>query len=139
MTLVRYNPLNDFVPTTFGSLLESALNNGSRAHAYVPKVDVFRNDKQFELHFFVPGVKKGDFTIDLEDNRLTVSGERKLAEDLKDQLQKNESNYGAFKRSFRLSEDIDQGKIKANYEDGVLKIELPLLKKADTKKVISVK
>ena len=99
----------------------------------------FRNDKQFELHFFVPGVKKGDFTIDLEDNRLTVSGERKLAEDLKDQLQKNESNYGAFKRSFRLSEDIDQGKIKANYEDGVLKIELPLLKKADTKKVISVK
>ena len=42
MTLVRYNPLNDFVPTTFGSILESALNNGSRAHTYVPKVDVFQ-------------------------------------------------------------------------------------------------
>ena len=139
MTLVRYNPLNDFVPATFASLVEGALNNGAKSYAYVPKVDVFKNEKQFELHFFVPGVKKDDFTIDLENNRLTVSGERKLSKTLEEQLQKSESNYGAFKRSFKLSEDIDQGKIKANYEDGILKIELPLLKKAETKKVISIK
>lgn len=139
MTLVRYNPLNDFVPATFASLVEGSLNNGQKPYAFVPKVDVFKNDKQFDLHFFVPGVKKGDFTIDLEENRLTISGSRKLNKELEKQLQKSESNYGEFKRSFKLSDNIDQGKIKANYEDGILKIELPLLKKAETKKVISVK
>ena len=138
MTLVRYNPLNDFLPTTFGDLIESTLNNDRKPTSFRPQVDIFKTEKHYELHFVVPGMKKSDLVIDIDQNRLTVKGERKLEEDKANTLLKRESGYGKFERTFKLSEDINQSKIKANYEEGILKLELPLNKKVDNRRIINI-
>lgn len=139
MTLVRYNPLNDFVPGTFGDLIESVLRDKTNGNVnFKPAVDIFKGEKEIELQLFVPGMKKEDFNISLENNVLEISGERALKDELKEKLQKQESNYGKFRRAFTLSEDINQEKIRANYADGILTITLPLAEKKETKSVIKV-
>ncbi len=135
MKLVRYNPLNEFVPSTFGSLLESALLDG-RSEFFSPNVDFVKNEDSFELHLVAPGLEKSDFTLDLQDNVLTISGERKLNEDIN--FSKVESRYGKFKRSFKMSELVATDKIEASYNSGILKVVLPLDKKKVEKKVIKI-
>lgn len=139
MTLVRYNPLNDFVPGTFGDLIESVLREKTNGNInFKPAVDIFKGEKEIELQLFVPGMKKEDFKINLDKNVLEVSGERVLKNELKEKLQKQESSYGKFRRAFTLSEDINQEKISANYADGILSIKLPMNEKKETKSVIKV-
>ena len=135
MKLVRYNPLNEFVPSTFGSLLESALLDG-RSEFFSPNVDFVKNEDSFELHLVAPGLEISDFTLDLQDNVLTISGERKLNEDIN--FSKVESRYGKFKRSFKMSELVATDKIEASYNSGILKVVLPLDKKKVEKKVIKI-
>src|SRR5205085_6511347 len=90
MSIVRYNSaLNDFVPTSFSNLIdrffnETASRTGGSAYSFVPRVDIIENDKAFELHVAVPGMKKDDFKIDLNDNYLTISGERKFTKEQND-------------------------------------------------------
>lgn len=140
MTLVRYNPLNDFVPGTFGDLIESVLRDSPKNNIdFNPAVDIFRNEKTIDLHLYAPGMKKEDFQIDLNNNKLEVSGERALNDETRATLQKQESSYGKFRRAFALSEEIDQEKINASYTDGILKIQLPLVEKKETKNIIKVK
>jgi HSP20 family protein len=139
MSIVRYNStLNDFVPTSFSNLIdrffsESASRAGGSAYSFVPRVDIVENDKAFEIHVAVPGMNKEDFKIDLNDNYLTISGERKFA------AEKNENNfhsietqYGTFSRSFSLPENVDTAKINARYNNGILELTVP----KDEKKVL---
>ena len=139
MTLVRYNPLHDFASETFGGFLESALraSNGDDM-AFRPVVDIFKDEKQIEIQLIAPGMKKEDFKISLEKNRLEISGERKLDDSTKSKLQKRESEYGKFQRVFTLSDDVNQEKINASYTDGILAIQLPLVEQK-AKSVIKVK
>lgn len=139
MTLVRYNPLNDFVPGTFGDFIENALRTSNGNHGFRPAVDIFRDEKAIEIQVFAPGMKKDDFIINLDNNRLEISGERKLDDRLKEKLQKMESAYGEFKRVFNLSDEIDQEKISAKYNDGILTVGLPLIAQKEKKSVIKVK
>src|SRR5688572_18346695 len=114
MSVVRYNTtLNGFVPTTFSNLVDRFFNEslnrtGGSAFSFVPKVDVIENEKAFEIHVAVPGMNKQDFKIDLNDNTLTISGERKFT---KEENGKNfhtvETQYGTFSRSFSLPENVD--------------------------------
>ncbi|MBL6447029.1 Hsp20/alpha crystallin family protein [Fulvivirga sp. 29W222] len=139
MTLVRYNPLNDFVPGTFGDLIESVLREKTNSNInFKPAVDIFKGEKEIELQLFVPGMKKEDFEINLENNVLEISGERILKDEMKEKLQKQESSYGKFRRAFNLSEEINQEKVSANYADGILTIKLPLIEKKDSKSTIKV-
>ncbi|MEL7006617.1 MAG: Hsp20/alpha crystallin family protein, partial [Bacteroidota bacterium] len=134
-----YNPLNNFVPSTFGDLIENVLNEPSNYHAgFRPLVDIIKTDKQLEIELTAPGLTKEDFKIDLNDNQLVISGERKLDEDKKAHYTKRESNFGEFRRAFKLSDDIDQEKITANYEAGILTVVLPISEKKINKKVIKV-
>ena len=138
MTLVRYNPLNDFLPRTFGDLIESTLNvNGPSTYAQ-PLVDIFKTDKHYELHITAPGMDKGDFTVDVDNHRLTIKGERKLEEEKRKSLIKREASYGKFKRVFKLSDEIESAAIKADYENGILKITLPLDQKKAQRRTISI-
>ena len=140
MALVKYNPLNSFVPTTFGDLIESVLNDSARSNvSYRPAVDIIKNDSQIELHLSAPGLSKEDFKIDLDENRLTISGERKFDEEKKANYKKIESSFGAFSRSFRLSDDINKEGISASYEAGILTLTLPLVEKKVNKTEIKVK
>lgn len=138
MTLVRYNPLTNFVPGTFGDLLESALNE-SREKTFTPAVDIIKTEKEVELHMLAPGMDKKDFTIDLDENRLKISGERNTNIPENAKVLKRETNYGAFERAFTLGDDINKEKINAAYEAGILKITLPFIEKKEKKATIKVK
>ena len=140
MSIVRYNSaLNDYVPTSFSNLIDRFFNEsvtrsgGSVYSAFIPKVDVIENEKDYEIQVAVPGMSKEDFKIDLNDNYLTISGERKLS---KEKNEKNfhsiETQYGTFSRSFSLPENVDANNIKAKYENGILEISIP----KDEKKVL---
>ncbi|MEQ8924890.1 MAG: Hsp20/alpha crystallin family protein [Fulvivirga sp.] len=135
MKIVKYNPLNDFIPSTFGSMLENAINNGNENY-YEPAVDFVKNENSFELHVIAPGLEKSDFEIKMDENTITVSGERKRSEGT--HYTRIESNFGAFKRSFKIGDGIDKEKINASYLNGILKIELPINKKVLEKKTIKI-
>ena len=145
MSIVRYNSnLNEFVPTSFSSLIDRFFSDtmsrsGGSAYSFVPKVDIVENDKAYEVHVAVPGMNKDDFKIDLNDNFLTVSGERKFAKE------KNENNfhsietqYGTFSRSFSLPENADASQIDAKYNNGILEITIPKDEKKTLKTTIKV-
>jgi HSP20 family protein len=145
MSIVRYNTaLNDFVPTTFNNLIdrffnESLSRSGGSAYSFVPKVDIVENEKGYELHVAAPGMNKEDFKIDLNENFLTVSGERKFT---KEQNENNfrsiETQYGTFSRSFALPEHVDAAKISAQYTNGILEIVVPKDEKKTLKAQIKV-
>ncbi len=92
-----------------------------------PGVNVYEGKDNYEIEVAAPGLEKNDFHIDLKDNVLTVSSEKKEEKERKDgsKVVFAEFNYSSFSRSFQLPEGIDQNKIAANHENGVLKITLP--------------
>jgi HSP20 family molecular chaperone IbpA len=97
---------------------------------FTPDVDIFENDQQITLLADMPGVASDDITIDLNDNVLNISGEVKPFEagDERDVLV--EFEVGRYSRQFTVSEVIDQSKIEAKHEDGVLRLTLPKAEKA---------
>ena len=97
----------------------------------VPAVNIKENEKDFELELSVPGRKKDDFNIEIDDNVLTVSSEIKTENEISEEnYTRREFGYASFKRAFTLPESIDVEKIKASYEDGILKFALPKRKEA---------
>ena len=138
MSIVRYSTANDFVPTSFSNLIDRFFNDslarsGGSSYSFVPKVDIIENEKAYEISVAVPGLSKEDFKIDLNDNFLTISGERKFSKEKKENnLHVVETQYGNFSRSFSLPENVDANKITASYTNGILEITVP----KDEKKVL---
>lgn len=142
MKLVRYNQLEPQMPATFSGLLDRFFQDsfGPTLKQFSPSVDISEDEKSYEIHLAVPGVKKSDFNIDLTDGKLTISGERKFEEKKEGKnFHSIETQYGAFRRSFFLPEDVLEEKVEAKYEDGVLKINLPKKEKKTNKASIVVK
>ncbi|MDN3668525.1 Hsp20/alpha crystallin family protein [Echinicola jeungdonensis] len=142
MKLVRYNQLEPQYPSTFSGLLDRVFNDTVHSDhpRFTPSVDISEDEKNYEIALSVPGVKKEDFKIDLEDGKLTVSGERKKEEKKEGKnFHSLESQYGAFSRSFYLPEDIAAENISAQYENGILTISLPKIEKKVSKSMIEVK
>ncbi len=141
MSIIRYNS-NEFVPTTFSNLVDKFFNDSlarSGGSTFIPKVDIVENPASFEIHFAVPGLNKEDFKIELNDNYLTVSGERKFTDDKKDRTYHSiETHYGSFSRSFTLPENVDGGKINAKYNNGILELNIPKDEKKALKQTIKV-
>eukprot|EP00747_Dinoflagellata_sp_TGD_P044055 gnl/TRDRNA2_/TRDRNA2_143033_c3_seq1.p1 gnl/TRDRNA2_/TRDRNA2_143033_c3~~gnl/TRDRNA2_/TRDRNA2_143033_c3_seq1.p1 ORF type:complete len:111 (+),score=16.30 gnl/TRDRNA2_/TRDRNA2_143033_c3_seq1:111-443(+) len=107
---------------------------------FSPRVDIAETEKEFEVQLHVPGMKKGDFNIDLNDDQITVSGERKFENEKKEKnFHSVESYYGTFNRTFYLPDVINKEKVDATYQDGILTITLPKDEKKTTKKQIAVK
>lgn len=145
MSIVRYNTsLNDFVPTSFSNLIdrffnETASRSGGSAYSFVPRVDIIENEKAYELHVAVPGMNKEDFKLDLNDNFLTISGERKYTrEKNENNFHSIETQYGTFSRSFSLPENVDAGNINAKYNNGILEVVIPKDEKKTLKTTIKV-
>ena len=104
----------------------------------VPAVNITENKDDFKVAMAAPGIKKDDFSIDMEGNMLTISCEKEENKEEKDErFNRKEYNYSSFSRSFTLPDDINKEKIEARYEDGVLKLVLP--KKEEAKKLIANK
>jgi len=144
MSIIRYNTANDFTPTSFSNLIdrffsESAARSGGSSYSFVPKVDVLENEKAFIINVAVPGVSKEDFKIDLNDNYLTISGERKFKnEKTEHNFHSVETQYGSFSRSFSLPENVDAAGISAQYNNGILEITVPKDEKKILKTTIKV-
>jgi HSP20 family protein len=108
----------------------------------VPAVNITEHKDQYEVALAVPGMKKSDFKIDLDDNMLTISSEKEESSEEKEKkFTRKEYSYSSFSRSFSMPEEINKDKIEAKYEDGVLKISLPRKVKAEKPmaKKISIK
>jgi HSP20 family protein len=145
MSIVRYNTtLNDYAPTAFSNLIDRFFNEslsraGGSAYSFVPKVDVVENDKAYELHIAAPGMNKEDFKIDLNENYLTISGERKFSKEKQENnFRSIETQYGTFSRSFALPENVDAAGIKAQYTNGILEVIVPKDEKKTLKATIKV-
>ena len=130
MTLVRYNKNRGYAPTSVNGLLDKFFNDSNfdntQVENFSPRVDVLESGKTYEIHFAVPGFDKKTFGIDVEQNVLTVSGERKMEELGEDKkFTSIQTQYGTFKKTFTLPDTIDRSKIDAAYSEGILIITLP--------------
>jgi HSP20 family protein len=92
-----------------------------------PACEVSESDDHFLMSVDIPGMKKNDIKIEMNENVLVISGERKRESSAgqKHKIQRYEKSYGYFKRSFTLPASVDANKIEARYEDGVLELYLP--------------
>ncbi len=108
----------------------------------LPKCNITEDKSSYGLELAAPGLHKGDFKISVDGNILTVSSQKEEnKEEKKDQYTRREYNYSSFSRSFTLPEEVEQDKIEATYDGGILKLTLPKntqAGKAD-RKTISVK
>lgn len=94
--------------------------------AFAAKCEISEGPQTYTLKFEIPGIKKEDIKIDLHDNRLTVSGEKRQEkhEGKDKKLHYSEMSYGSFMRSYTFPNKVDAEKVEASYEGGVLKIEV---------------
>jgi HSP20 family protein len=99
-------------------------------------VDLYEKDDCVMIKAELPGVDKNDINIDLKDRLLTLSGERTHDQEVNEEnYYRRERSYGKFQRTFTLPADVDSDKIKAEFKDGVLQIEIPKPEEKKAKKV----
>jgi HSP20 family protein len=111
---------NDFASSN-GELQNESLSAGN----FIPPVDIYEDANRLVLKLEVPGIPQDDLQINLENQTLTVKGERKLVKDEKEEnFHRIERRYGSFVRSFTLPATIETESAQANYENGVLSITL---------------
>lgn len=101
----------------------SLLNRGFTHDVMVPELDVHENGKQLTIEVDLPGVDEKDVTVTLANGMLTIKGEKKSArEEKKENYYMAERSYGSFERALRLPDTIDEGKVEARFDKGVLKV-----------------
>lgn len=104
--------------------------------AWVPPCDIFETDKELVMKFELPEVKKEDVEVKLEQNVLTLRGERKFEEKTdRENYHRVERHYGEFMRSFNVPMYVDAAKISAEFKDGVLTVTLPKNEEARPKQI----
>ena len=137
MRITRWTPYSDF--NTLQSTLNRVFQDFNRGNdelltsgTFVPPVDIYEDEQGITLKMEVPGVAQENLNINLENNTLTVSGERKFEKNEKEEnFHRIERRYGSFTRSFTLPNTVDAEKVNAGYENGILSIQLA--KKAEAK------
>jgi HSP20 family protein len=144
MTLVRRNQnAKETFPSLLSSLFEEFANFDKldkNFNKFVPAVNVAESDKDFTIEVSVPGFKKEDFNIRLDNDVLTISGEHKTEDEEKNKnYTRKEFHYSSFERSFTLPESVNTDAIDAKYENGILNIILPKKEEAQVKPAKEIK
>lgn len=137
MTLTRFRNKNAF-PSLFGEFFDRDLfdtSNMSFNNSTMPAVNIKETKDDFVVEVAAPGMNKDDFRIELDNNLLVISSEKEENTESKEEgdFTRREFSYQSFKRSFTLPKTIEEGKIKAKYENGVLNIHLPKKEEAKEK------
>jgi HSP20 family protein len=143
MAIVRWDPFRDLVTLRekMNRLFEETFSGRGEKKDLVsgtwsPSVDIYETENALVLTAEVPGMKEDEIEIKIEDNTLILQGERKFEKETKEEnYHRIERSYGSFYRSFTLPNSIDQDKIQAVHEDGVLKITMPKRPELKSKKV----
>jgi HSP20 family protein len=134
MNLVRWNPFGEMTATQnridrmFSNpyWLTGRMDDDTNMGRWNPAVDLYEKDDHFVIKAELPGVDKKDISIDLKDRVLTLSGERSHENEVKEENYfRKERSYGKFQRAFTLPADVDSDRIKAEFKDGLLQIEIP--------------
>ena len=116
--------------------IKKAAGEGTRpGPVFIPAVDILENETELVVLADMPGVESKDVDIDLRDNQLTIKGRLSPIEGEKEISLYQEFNWGDYVRQFTLSEVIDQGKITAKMEDGILRLALPKVEKVKPQKI----
>lgn len=146
MSLIKLNNRFPFFNQMFPDILDTdrLLNEELLIkNNWIPAINVKENKGNFEIEVAAPGFSKKDFEVTITDDVLTISAENKKVKDEKEEdYTRKEFYYNSFKRSFTLPKSIDfSKKIKANYDNGVLRVhleKLEILKSEEHKKVIEI-
>lgn len=104
---------------------DQSAETGGSGPVWVSPVDVYETENEIVIDAQLPGIKKEDLQILLENNLLTIKGKRQPETDGTGKILKVERSYGAFNRSFKIPGNVDQNGIKSEFNQGVLKIHLP--------------
>lgn len=142
MAITRWDPfrelaqLHDRLNRIYGEGIRRDDELMSRGD-WMPPVDIFQNDKhEIVLKAELPGLRREDIDLTVENNTLTIRGERKHAHEVKEeQYHRIERLYGSFSRSFALPNSVDAGNVRAEYKDGILTVVLPAREEAKPKQV----
>jgi HSP20 family protein len=142
MAITRWDPFRDmFALQNRMNSLYQELNRGQRDEtvttaAFVPAVDIYEDEHKIVLKLEVPGMKQEDLDIRLENNTLTVRGERKFEKEEKEEnFHRIERRYGSFYRAFTVPTTLNTENVKADYDAGVLRIELEKRAEAKPKQI----
>lgn len=134
--LPMWSLIDDFFNGNLPSVFSQNFNTGMS----LPMVNIKETSDAYFVEMAVPGLKKSDFHIDLDNQVLSISSEREEENEQKgDDYTRREFGYSSFKRNFTLPETVDDGKIKAEYNDGILSINLPKKEEAKQKPARSIK
>src|SRR3989449_5959006 len=136
--LTRWDPFREFttLQDRMNRLLRDSFGSESQetlaSTSFAPAVDIYEDEHTITLKIEVPGIDEKDIDVRIENNTLTVHGERKIEKEEKEEnFRRVERQYGSFTRSFTLPSSVDPGQVSAHYDKGVLKINLA--KKAEAK------
>jgi HSP20 family protein len=146
MAIVRWEPFRDLaaVQDRMNRIFDEAFRGVPRGSeedwalggAWAPAVDIYEHEGNLVLQAELPGVDPKHVDVRVENNVLTLRGERKFDSEVKrEQYHRVERAYGTFSRSFTLPSVVDTGKIKAEFKDGVLRVTLPQREEAKPKQI----
>ena len=140
MAITRWDPFREVVAlqNRMNSLFRE-MNEGDNpltTASFVPAVDIYEDAKKVVLKLEVPGMEEKDLDVRVENNTLTVRGERKFEKDEKEEnFHRIERRYGSFYRAFTLPTTVDTENVQASYNAGVLKVELNKKAEAQPKQI----
>lgn len=123
------------IQKTDGNAVPAVPENTHAGPVYTPAVDIFETDHAITVLADMPGVEPSDLTIDLRENVLTLVGRVTSHENNKESVVLREHQSGTFMRQFTLAETVDQAKIDAQLNDGVLRVELPKVEKVKPRQI----
>jgi len=138
MNLMRFDPYRELA--SLEDRLQRAFGQAERRDeslaAWAPPVDIYEHEGNIVLKAEIPGIDAKDVDVRVENNTLTLRGERKADHEVKkESYHRVERSYGAFTRSFTLPNVVDTSNIKAEYKDGVLRVILPKREEAKPKSI----
>ena len=149
MTVIKFRPTRELlrdsmissnVMNAFDSLFNESAGKFERNVFFTPRTDIVENEKNFTLHVVLPGLNKSEINIAVDGDKLTISGERKVNTENKDEkFHMKESFSGKFSRSFTLPENVDKQNIEAELVNGILQLSIPKVEVKETKTAITIK
>lgn len=144
MNLIKWDPFKELEDVSnrlnrlFGraSNAEESDQNMLAVADWSPSVDISETNDAYLIKGEIPGVKKEDVKVSVQDGMLTIQGERKMEKEEKNKkFHRVECSYGNFVRSFRMPDDADESKVKAEFKDGMLNVSLPKTEKAKSRSI----
>lgn len=144
MNLIKWDPFRELedVSNRLNRVFGRPLARAESGHEmfpmadWTPSADISETDTAYLIKAEIPGVKKEDVKVTLQDGMLTIQGERKMEKEEKDKkFHRIERSYGSFMRSFRVPDDADESAVKAEFKDGMLNVTLTKSAKAKSKAI----